>query len=68
MTFVATLLICLASTPVDRCDQTSAVAVLSHDVANELGCMTGWQEMAARLAPAQPGERTYVRTQCRRVG
>ena len=65
--FTATLLICLLSTPVDRCDETSAVDVLSHHVANEMQCAHGWQEMAARMAEAHDiGDRTYVRTICRR--
>ena len=65
--FTATLLICLLGTPVDACNEASAVDVLSHRVSNELQCASGWQEMAARLGEAHDiGSRTYARTLCRR--
>lgn len=66
--FTATLLICLVGTPVDQCDAHSAVDVLSHHVANELQCASGWQELAAQLGELQDiGMRTYARTLCRRT-
>ena len=65
--FVATLLVCLLGTPVDQCDEASAVDVLSHLVTNELQCAVGWQELAAQIAEGQDiGTVTYVRTLCRR--
>jgi hypothetical protein len=66
--FTAILLICLIGTPVDQCDEASAVDVLSHHVSNELQCASGWQELAASLGEAQDfGTRTYARTLCRRA-
>lgn len=66
--FTATLLICLLGTPAERCDEATAIDVLSHHVANELQCAVGWQEMAARLGESQDiGRVTYVRTLCTRA-
>lgn len=66
--FTAILLICLLGTPVDRCNEATAVDVLSHGVSNEMQCAFGWQELAAHLAEGQDiGTATYVRTLCRRT-
>ena len=66
--FQAIVLVCLATTPVDQCDEASAVDVMSIHVANEIGCSTGWQDIIARgaLATDQLGK-AYVRTVCRRL-
>ena len=66
--FQAIVLVCLAATPVDQCDENSAVDVMSTHVDNEMRCSMGWQDIIARgaLATDQLGK-AYVRTLCRRV-
>ena len=64
--FQAIILVCLNGTPADQCNEQTAVDVLSTHVANELGCLTGWQDVIARSAQAKDAEQTYVRTICRR--
>jgi hypothetical protein len=67
--FVAIILICLNAVPSDRCDETSAVDVLSTVVDNELGCVSGWQEVIGRSALREEiGKTAYVRTICRHAG
>jgi hypothetical protein len=66
--FAAIVLICLASTGREACDESTAVEVRSIRVESELGCATGWQEIIAR-AGGEPGvgSATYLKTLCRRV-
>lgn len=65
--FQAIVLVCLASVPSDRCNESNAVSVMSTHVASEIGCMTGWQDVIARGALARGvGRSTYLRTLCRR--
>lgn len=67
-TFVAIVLICLNTTPPERCNEETAVDVLSITVDSEMGCMTGWQEIVARSSLAgQLGKEAYMRTRCRRI-
>ncbi len=66
-TFTAIVLICLSSVSPDACDETNAVEVRSRHVANEMGCVTGWQEVMARAgADSEIGQMTYLKTICRR--
>jgi hypothetical protein len=66
--FAAILLVCLASLPPERCDEATAVEVRSIVVANEMGCMSGWQELIARGPESRPGDApTYLKTVCRRA-
>ena len=65
--FQAVILICLASVPVEQCNEQTAVDVLSKHVDNELGCSSGWEDVIARSAQAYDiGRDAYVRTLCRR--
>lgn len=66
-TFQAIVLVCLTSTPVDECNERTALDVLSTQVDNELRCIMGWQDIIAR-APlsADVGKTVYLRTICRR--
>ena len=65
--FVAIILICMNSVPVDRCTEETAADVMSTVVPNELGCAMGWQDVIARSALRQDiGVTAYVRTLCRR--
>ena len=67
--FAAVILICLNSVPPAACDETTAADVMSSGVANELGCVMGWQDDVARSALAREvGKTAYVKTLCRRVG
>ena len=67
--FQAIVLICLSTTPSDKCNEQTAVSVQSIHVDNELGCTTGWQDIIARSAQsADIGKTTYIRTVCRREG
>ena len=69
MSFTAILLIC--STPVvpGTCNEASAIDLISTNVASELGCTTGWQELIARGSLREGiGERFYIKTLCRRNG
>ncbi|HLY57352.1 MAG TPA: hypothetical protein VKS60_17450 [Stellaceae bacterium] len=65
--FVAIILICANSVPADRCDEKTALDVMSTVVDNELGCTSGWQEVIGRSALREEiGKTAYVRTICRR--
>jgi hypothetical protein len=67
-TFTAIILVCLSSVGQESCDETNAVEVRSTRVANELGCVSGWQEIMARAdAAGEIGRTTYVKTLCRRT-
>ena len=65
--FVAIILVCLNSTPADRCTEDTAADVMSTAVSSELGCTTGWQEVVGRSALRDDiGKTAYVKTICRR--
>jgi hypothetical protein len=65
--FQAIVLVCLATTAVDQCDERSALDVLSRRVDNELQCTIGWQDIIARTPlSADIGKTVYIRTICRR--
>ena len=65
--FVAIILICLKSVPTDQCDDKTALDVQSTVVENELGCITGWQDVIARSSLRKDiGVTAYVRTRCER--
>jgi hypothetical protein len=66
--FVALLLICQTSVPLEACTEETARDVMSIHVDNELGCISGWQDVVARSAFAQDiGKTAYLKTKCRRV-
>ena len=66
-TFTAIVLVCLSSVSPDACDESNAVEVRSTRVVNEMGCVTGWQEIMARAdAAGEIGRTTYLKTICRR--
>jgi hypothetical protein len=57
----------LAGVPAESCTEETATEVLSKHVENELGCVSGWQDVIARSAQAQDvGRQAYVRTVCRK--
>lgn len=65
--FQAIILVCLATTPASACNENTAVDMMSTHVANELKCITGWQDVIARSAESRDvGKQTYVRTICRK--
>ena len=65
--FVAVILICLNTVPVDQCDDKTALDLQSTVVQNELGCVTGWQDVIARSSLRKDiGVTAYVRTRCER--
>lgn len=65
--FQAIILVCLATTPVEACNENTAVEVQSRFVDNEMKCTFGWQDVIARSAQARDvGAQTYVRTLCRK--
>ena len=65
--FAAIVLICLGSTPVQQCDENSAVVLRSTHVNNELGCTSGWQEIIARGGLQESLKNgNYIKTLCRR--
>jgi hypothetical protein len=65
--FVAVILICMNSVPIEQCDEHTAADVMSTVVENELGCATGWQDVIARSPLGKEvGTTAYVRTICRR--
>lgn len=65
--FQAVILLCLSSIPADACTEETATEMLSKPVENELGCVSGWQDVIARSAQAADvGREVYVRTICRR--
>ena len=66
-TFMAIVLVCLSSVSPEACDESNAVEVRSTRVANEMGCVTGWQKIMARAdAAGEIGRTTYLKTICRR--
>jgi hypothetical protein len=66
--FLAVVLICAATVPVQECEEATATDVLKTRVASEIGCATGWQEIIARSEVREGVGRTaYLKTQCRRV-
>ena len=65
--FVAIILICLNTVPIEQCDERTAADVMSTVVENELGCASGWQDVIARSPLGREvGTTAYVRTICRR--
>lgn len=65
--FVAVILVCLNSTPADRCTEATATDVMSSNVASELRCAMGWQEVVGRSSFRDDiGKTAYVKTICRR--
>lgn len=65
--FQAIVLVCLAATAVDQCNEQTALDVLSIRVDNELQCAMGWQDIIARSALSRDvGKTVYIRTICRR--
>jgi len=65
--FVAIILICLNTVPIEQCDERTAADVMSTVVENELGCASGWQDVIARSPLGREvGSTAYVRTICRR--
>ena len=66
--FLAILLVCSSATAPAECTESTALSVQSVLVASELGCATGWQDVAARSAQAPDmGHDTFIKTVCRRV-
>ncbi|KAA2237477.1 hypothetical protein [Salinarimonas soli] len=66
--FLAVVLVCATATPVEACDDTTALEIRTVKVENELGCTMGWQEIMARATGDTPAEEgTYLKTACRRV-
>ncbi len=66
--FAAMVLVCLAATPREDCDQATAVEVRSVRVETELHCAMGWQEIVARAGGGESiGAGTYLKTLCRRI-
>ena len=66
--FAAIVLVCLAATPRQDCDEATAIEVRSIRVDSELQCATGWQEIIARAGGGESvGAGTYLKTLCRRV-
>jgi hypothetical protein len=65
--FQAIVLICLATSPREACDETNAIVSRSVHVENELGCTSGWQEIIARggLQESLKGG-NYLKTLCKR--
>lgn len=65
--FVAVVLVCLNSVPQAECDEANAADVHTVGVSNEVGCVTGWQEIIARTPLAtEVGTKVYLKTLCRR--
>ena len=65
--FAAIVLICLATTQQQDCDESNALVLRSIHVNNELGCSSGWQEIIARGGLQQSlTNGNYVKTLCRR--
>lgn len=66
--FLAVVLICANTVPVQECEEASATDVFKIKVASEIGCATGWQEIIARSEVREGVGRTaYLKTLCRRV-
>lgn len=67
MTFTAILLVCAMPVDPGRCNEVSALDLISTVVSSELGCNTGWQEVMARGSLREGiGERFYIKTLCRK--
>jgi hypothetical protein len=65
--FTAVLLVCqLSTTPASLCNESNAIEVTSTQVASELGCVHGWQEMIARGALKDESDGIYIKTLCHR--
>lgn len=65
--FEAVVLICLAGTPTQSCDENAAIVARSVHVNNELGCTNGWQEIIARGGLKESlKDGSYLKTLCRR--
>ncbi|HYC03868.1 MAG TPA: hypothetical protein VED40_11265 [Azospirillaceae bacterium] len=66
--FAAIILVCLSGMPPEDCDERTALDVQSIEVANEVECTQGWQEVIARSPRARDiGTSAYVKTLCRRL-
>jgi hypothetical protein len=65
--YVAVVLVCLAATSREACDETTAVEVRAVRVESELRCTMGWQEIIARGGDHEVGAGTYLKTVCRRA-
>lgn len=66
--FLAVVLICANTVPVQDCEEANATDVFKTKVASEIGCATGWQEIIARSEVREGVGRTaYLKTLCRRV-
>ncbi|GJD98328.1 hypothetical protein [Methylobacterium isbiliense] len=66
--FLAVVLICANTVPVQACEEATATDVLKTKVASEIGCATGWQEIIARSEVREGiGRSAYLKTQCRRI-
>lgn len=64
----AIVLVCLSGVEASACTRETAVEVRAVEVANELGCTSGWQEIFARAPQAgHVGKSTYLKTLCERV-
>lgn len=67
-TFAAIVLVCLSTVEIAACTQENALDVRSVEVANEMSCLYGWQEVIARTPRAEDvGKDTYVKTLCERI-
>lgn len=66
--FLAVVLICANTVPVQACEEATATDVFKTKVASEIGCATGWQEIIARSEVREGiGRSAYLKTQCRRI-
>ncbi|GJD48547.1 hypothetical protein OPKNFCMD_1269 [Methylobacterium crusticola] len=66
--FLAVVLVCAATVPVQDCTEATAADVRKVRVANEIGCAVGWQEIVARSDLREGlGRAAYLKTLCRRV-
>ncbi|AWB20659.1 hypothetical protein DA075_06755 [Methylobacterium currus] len=66
--FLALVLVCASTVPVQDCDEAKATDVFKTRVASEIGCATGWQEIIARSEIREGlGRTAYLKTQCRRM-
>ncbi|WP_407519990.1 hypothetical protein [Methylobacterium oryzisoli] len=66
--FLAVVLICASTVPVQSCGEATATDVFKTRVGNEMGCATGWQEIIARSEVREGiGRTAYLKTQCRRI-
>jgi hypothetical protein len=66
--FIAVVLVCANGIPIEACTDDRASEVRKVQVANELGCTNGWQEIIARTdLRDEVGKTSYLKTECRRV-